>query len=263
MTNLTNERWRSLYKTEYVPNSGDLFLVLDAVSFDIKLEVNSSTWIFTEPENRTSLDSYSTSTWQAVLMNTSMPFTTTLLLNESTGTFEVLPINLQPDQRVVVPLENYSNFSMPAFNFPEPISISAGGRTWDHNLYLNPDSWIRFPPFHISYAFSDPAPSGCSIQISLAFMLVVVICNALKILVIYRTLKEPLASQILTFGDAVSSFLEHPDPTTVGFCTIEKEEIVDRLQNPHSCSDLVKPWEYRRIFLGDRSVGRWASSIFM
>jgi hypothetical protein len=260
MTKLENTKWQSLYKTKYIPNSGDLFLVLDAISFNISVEMNSSTWKYTPPNGETV---YTISKWQELTlpknpMNTSISFTMTLLLNASTGNFELF----QPDQRVIVPLVNYSKSLMPVFDFPQPIAVDVTNETWDELLLLNPDSWM-YPPFHIDYAFSEPVPNSSSVQLSLAFMLVVIICNALKILVIYRTLKEPLSSQILTFGDAVSSFLEDPDPTTVGLCTLEKEEIMKSVQSPHTSSDFVKPWQYRRRFIGDRSVGRWVSNIFL
>jgi hypothetical protein len=257
MTKLENTKWQTLYSTKYIPNSGDLYLVIDSISFNIKVEMNNSTWELASPDNNTDY------TWQALPLptnphNTSIPMTLSLMLNESSGIFVVA--QQQPMQIVVVPLAGYSKSSMPVFDFPDPLTIDIANNTWNDMLALNPDSWM-VPPFHIDYAFSEPVQNSSSIQISLAFMLVVVTCNSLKMAVIYRTLKEPLFSQILIFGDAVSSFLEHPDPTTVGFCTLEKGDIIKNLQNPSS--DYFKPWKYHRRFVENSTRERWASNIFM
>jgi hypothetical protein len=259
MARLENTKWQSLYSTKYVPNSGDLYLVIDSISFNINLEMNKSTWELTPPDNNTDY------IWQALPLptnpqNTSIPMTLNLMLNEPSSKITFVVAQQQPIQRVVVPLAEYSTSSMPVFDFPDPLTINITINTWDDVLALNPDSWM-FPPFHIDYAFSKPVEDSCSVQISLAFMLVVVTCNALKMAVIYRTLKEPLFSHILTFGDAVSSFLEYPDPTTVGFCILEKGDIINNLQN--KSSDCIKPWHYHRRFVENKTRERWSSNIFM
>jgi hypothetical protein len=257
MTKLENTKWQNLYGTKYIPNSGDLYLVIDSISFNINVGINNSTWELLPPDNNTDYK------WQALPFptnsrNTSIPMTLSLMLNGSSGTFIVA--QQQPMQRVVVPLAGYSTSSMPIFDFPDPLIINVTNSTWNDMLALNPDSWM-FPPFHIDYAFSEPVENSSSVQISLVFMLVVVTCNALKMIVIYRTLKEPLSSQILTLGDAVSSFLEHPDPITVGFCALEKGDIMRNLKTPNS--DHVKPWQYHRRFVENSTRERWASNIFM
>lgn len=257
MKQLQNSEWQILYDTQYIPNSGDLYLVLDAISFDVSVNLSNSTWELTFPDNSTDY------IWQALpystdQQNMSIPMTLGVTLNETTGTFEVA--QQQPLQRVVVPLTEYSPTSMPAFELPTNVTIDVSSSTWKDRLALNPDSWM-FPPFHIDYAFSEPLPNSSSVHISLAFMVVVVTCNAAKTIVIYRTLKEPLYLQILTFGDAVSSFLEQPDATTHGLCTLEKKDIIDRVRNP--AHDDTEPWQYHRRFVENSTRERWASNIFM
>ena len=256
MTKLENKKWQSMYRTKYISNSGDLYLVIDSVFFNINVKINDSTWELTTPNTNYA--------WRALSLptnsqNTSIPMTLDLMLNASSGAFVVA--QQQPIQRVVVPLEKYSALSMPGFKFPDSLIVNVSNKTWNDTLPLNPDSWM-FAPFHIDYAFSKPIQNSCSIRISAAFMMIVLASNALKIAVIYQSLNEPLFSQILTFGDAVSSFLENPDPTTVGFCALEKADIIHSLQNPSY--DYVQPWVYeRRRFTENGAKERWASNIFM
>jgi hypothetical protein len=92
-----------------------------------------------------------------------------------------------------------------------------------------------YPPFHVGYAFREPLPSSNSVQISLAFMLVVVICNSLKVLAIYRTLKQCFPCQvILTSSDGVSSYVERPDVIALGLCTLERKDIIKQIRDPRS-----------------------------
>ncbi|RDW74212.1 hypothetical protein BP5796_07654 [Coleophoma crateriformis] len=257
MIKLENSRWKSLYSTKYVPNSSNLYLVIDSISFEISIDMSNNTWDLVSPDTNTD---YS---WQALPLpinpqNTSISMSLGLALNESSRTFVVA--RQKSLQRAVVPLAQYLTTSMPVFDIPEPLLINVTNHIWRDRLALNPESWM-FPPFHIDYAFSETLQTSNSIQISLAFMLVVVICNALKIFVIYQTLQERLSSQILTFGDAVSSFLEHPDPTTAGLCTLERSDIIMHLKNPN-CGD-IKPWKYHTRLLENSTRERWVSNIYI
>lgn len=79
---------------------------------------------------------------------------------------------------------------------------------------------------HIQGAFSfrETYLHGNKVELSFAFMTVVIICNAIKAAVMFATLQQNF-STFLTIGDAIASFMETPDRTTVGFCTMPKEQI--------------------------------------
>ena len=78
----------------------------------------------------------------------------------------------------------------------------------------------------IQYCLSQPVPEQCKLQFSLAIMIVVIICNIVKAvcmgLIAWKGDPEPL----VTLGDAISSFLNHPDKTTQGNCASGKTRFI-------------------------------------
>jgi hypothetical protein len=70
-----------LYNTKYIPNSGDLYLVIGSISFNADLKLSNSTWELTAPDNRKYY------AWQAFPLptdpqNASIPMSLALVLNE-------------------------------------------------------------------------------------------------------------------------------------------------------------------------------------
>ena len=82
-----------------------------------------------------------------------------------------------------------------------------------------PRRQLRFP---ISYCLSRRVPEQCKLEVSAAIMVIVIICNALKALVIgYWAWQRPTAP-LVTLGDAIASFLKVPDSTTSRMCLFSK-----------------------------------------
>lgn len=113
------------------------------------------------------------------------------------------------------------------------------------------------PPWHVGYAFAEPRIGGSAVQVSISFMGVVVVCNAVKMLAIYCTLRGSYSSQIITQGDAVASFLQRPDFLTIGFCTTDKKALVRAVRK--GIKTEPEPWEYQQGRFSDRARGRWVS----
>lgn len=81
---------------------------------------------------------------------------------------------------------------------------------------------LRFP---ILYCLSRPVPEQCKLEVSAAIMVIVIVCNALKALVIgYWAWQRP-AAPLVTLGDAIASFLKVPDSTTGRMCLFSKTRI--------------------------------------
>jgi len=76
-----------------------------------------------------------------------------------------------------------------------------------------------------AYAVGSASPNS-AVKISLLFMAIVVFVNLAKAGAMLLVLLDSNQSYLVTCGDAVSSFLEHPDWDTEGYCVARKEEIV-------------------------------------
>lgn len=76
---------------------------------------------------------------------------------------------------------------------------------------------------HVRFAFAEPIAGDSKRQMSLLFMLVVIGCNALKVVAIFLAVREKEKHRLVTIGDAIASFLDHPDKNTQGYCTISRD----------------------------------------
>lgn len=88
----------------------------------------------------------------------------------------------------------------------------------------NSSDWKILPDYYeIDHCLSsDSALMQCRLQYSSVILYSVVACNTIKFLAILLHLlyaKEPIMA---TVGDAVASFLRHPDPATSGKCLFTK-----------------------------------------
>ncbi|KAI2463064.1 hypothetical protein F4781DRAFT_417856 [Annulohypoxylon bovei var. microspora] len=131
-----------------------------------------------------------------------------------------------------------------------------------------------------SYCLAEPFNPTCMMGASVPLLITVTVCVLLKTLlsvaVVYR-LREPV---LATPGDAIASFIEHPDPTTVGQVTLgqptlglEVLQMVKRLEGWHFDTEaaffesvLQRPRPWRKVgWSGLASVRRsaWLSGYLL
>lgn len=75
----------------------------------------------------------------------------------------------------------------------------------------------------IEYCLSQTVEEHCRIQFSEVILAVVIVCNLCKMIIMgYVAWKRP-SEPLVTVGDAVASFLDQPDSTTIGNCLAGKD----------------------------------------
>lgn len=109
----------------------------------------------------------------------------------------------------------------------------------------------------VEYCLSQKVTDQCRLQIALPIMVVVLICNAVKLICMTVTLWKFKEPTFVTLGDALSGLLEDPDPHTVGMCTATKKDFSDGAWPDRE----PKRWSMRRHFHFE-AVGtrRWVMS---
>lgn len=88
---------------------------------------------------------------------------------------------------------------------------------WTYNNGSNPSS------MHISRAFIDKTQPETSLEISLLFMLIVIIFNVLKIYAMYCTFVD---TEEEYFTDAVVSYLQKSESLSKGYSNCSREELL-------------------------------------
>jgi hypothetical protein len=106
------------------------------------------------------------------------------------------------------------------------------------NLTIESPVWIRFEPIlnnhtlgmnisaHVAQAASKKLDLPSSVQVSLYFLIVVVLFGLLKLAVMTTVLLTDRSAYLVTLGDAAASFLKRPDPYTAGKCILGRQEIL-------------------------------------
>lgn len=210
-SNLTEDIWKSRYSTPYALDTGDLYLVVDSIGLLVNF-VGEHPPCFSAPPNITNALG---------------------ILNSTTGIqggqiqFAYLSRNPQfsfcDGSSFTWPQSRKMNLSEPS-GLPQLLQYGSG--TW----ISNKDPGTILPaPFHIAYGLAVPSSNVSEVQISLHFMVVVVVvCNTLKLVVMVWTLKTSLCFQLVTVGDAIGSFLENPELGTLGMCILDKDAVLKR-----------------------------------
>ncbi|KAL8727294.1 MAG: hypothetical protein Q9181_005758 [Wetmoreana brouardii] len=83
----------------------------------------------------------------------------------------------------------------------------------------NPLTWKPYGQ-SVQYCLSEEVPEQCQLNFSLLFAVVVVISNFVKVVCMFLILWRHDKSALITIGDAIGSFLDHPDPHTRGLCIL-------------------------------------------
>ena len=85
--------------------------------------------------------------------------------------------------------------------------------TWSHLTQVT-----LSPQYPIEYCLAMEGSKSCRLGFSLPILLVMIVCNAVKVFAIMCTFKVIKEEHLVTLGDAISSFLQIPDKTTAGHC---------------------------------------------
>ena len=100
--------------------------------------------------------------------------------------------------------------------------------------------WYDDPRFE--YCLSQTVEEHCKVQFSAAIMVVVIVCNLCKMMIMVCIALIKPSEPLVTVGDALASFLDQPDPTTIGMCLAGKDHFEKPIP-PGSVGDPVfRPW---------------------
>ncbi|KAI4263476.1 MAG: hypothetical protein L6R42_001378 [Xanthoria sp. 1 TBL-2021] len=249
--NLTNGKWQSLYDTQYVSNAGDLHLIIDKFGLGLKLDSNlsSPSWSYLPTSG---LEGLTDTFIPGPIWPDSGTISTNMVLSPKDNTYSIK----QPSSILTFNISAHNGSYMPDVTWPDPVFISSSiSHTWKAGVSIDDQGWLSTASLsnrtsgattlHTSYGLSTHIPQSSSIQVARMFLVVVMVCNVLKTIAIYFTLRESLSSQILTLGDAVSSYLEPPDLGTMGACILSRRKLARN--SSHGEKHGPAQWQHRRV----------------
>lgn len=128
---------------------------------------------------------------------------------------------------------------------------------WQHNFADVSEEDITAP---IQYCSTPPREEQYKLELSLAIILIVVVCNLVKAIGIGFMAWEKNTNPLVTVGDAIASFLRHPDSSTEGNCIAGKTEFGHKQEwppRPSKWTQEATRW-YQVV-----STRRWIACIFL
>jgi hypothetical protein len=115
-------------------------------------------------------------------------------------------------------------------------------------LRADPDSWSPLLGLRVNKCFSERTGQNCKLNFSVPLVVVVIVFNAIKALALLVGISQLRNDPMLTVGDAVASFLQRPDPSSLNMCLISQGDIHrstlgwQELQQPRAYTNNLPSW---------------------
>jgi hypothetical protein len=236
---LEKKDWPQIYATSWVSGYSDLQLIVDQFSFEIHMFQN---WSYS-----LQLPTSSECGWSAVPLHNE---TLNIDVTHSRDTDTIAPNPYQSFRFFVRSDEFLSNkTALPELTWPKYTIKADGSLKLDDYFELCPDGGWLGPPldgelrapvtaFHVTYARAKVNRYGNRVQIATLFLTIVIFSNIVKIVGIYFAIRMRSSGHLITAGDAIASFLERPESSTKGKCTLTRPQLC-------SCNyyGTIKPWQ--------------------
>ncbi|OQE22231.1 hypothetical protein PENFLA_c013G02865 [Penicillium flavigenum] len=95
---------------------------------------------------------------------------------------------------------------------------------------------MQLPTFTVDHCLSIPAEESCQLVFLPPVCLVVIFCNAIKLVCMVLAARDDREEVFLNIGDAIVSFLTHPDPATESAGLLSKDAVKKGIQGWHKTS---------------------------
>lgn len=119
-------------------------------------------------------------------------------------------------------------------------------------LQADPAIWTPFLGHQVRKCLSEPTGQKCKLNFSVHLAIIVIIFNAVKTVTVLAGIFTLRNDPMLTVGDAVASFLRHPDASTNNMCLVSQQDI-------HSAGAQWQARQQPRTFALNRYT--WSSAV--
>ncbi|PIA97306.1 hypothetical protein CB0940_05322 [Cercospora beticola] len=91
-------------------------------------------------------------------------------------------------------------------------------------------SWLLSGKY-LEYCMAKREPGHCKVQFSTYILVGIIVCNFIKMSVMVWHLWHQRSGSLVTFGDALASWLQDVDDNTMGNCLIDKSSVRDERED--------------------------------
>ncbi|KAF2872792.1 hypothetical protein BDV95DRAFT_606364 [Massariosphaeria phaeospora] len=195
-------RWIQNYPTTAIVGSGDLELAPSSDTFNIQLYGNWTWSPMLTPRQIRDLESMHTG--NAGNRNMSLATRPTRIPVSGSVTFT----KSSNSARTVFSLSSASGEDLYSYLWERSPLTKRLVETGE--MSVNMESLI-YRPSHVEFHVPTPIPDFGQVQVALPFIGLVIAANFVKAVAILLTIRKCRSRPIITVGDAIASYLEHPD----------------------------------------------------
>ena len=143
---------------------------------------------------------------------------------------------------------------------------------------LNISSLLDVPAYgndsdfiNIDHCLATASSEQCEILLSVWLLVVVIICNIMKVVIFLHLVRQRHWCLLITVGDAIQNFLEHDDMTTTGAPLLDYSDVRKKRWFPSAAHtfhrreliglSFMRPYRSHPLWFCSASVGRWALTL--
>jgi len=117
----------------------------------------------------------------------------------------------------------------------------------------NGTQWTLYSSLISYYLVQTNETEQCRLNLCLSIMFLVILSNLSKAAVMFLTIWKLTTPTLVTLGDAITSFLDNPDPTTLDMCMATREGRKGQWGAPKA-----EPWHSKSYYwFESTSIERW------
>jgi hypothetical protein len=118
----------------------------------------------------------------------------------------------------------------------------------------------------IEYSMSQVQEQHCKLQFSANILIAVLLCNLIKCATMFWVVWQQRDTTLVTFGDAIASWLDQADPSIAHHCTESVRSIVHKSQrqSPQTPQPISRRTDHiTRRWMSGISRRRWDTTVLL
>ncbi|KAF2271131.1 hypothetical protein CC78DRAFT_12199 [Lojkania enalia] len=138
-----------------------------------------------------------------------------------------------------------NGFAVPTIEWRERMGMRSNNtiRDWDSGSgklrVTSSGNTIEF-----DYCLSQRLPLKCQVHFSLTLLIIVIVCNGVKVVLLTIVLQRYNHETLVTVGDAIKSFVMRPDPSTENCCLMSRYNVNLLWKVPET--RMNQRWQFRK-----------------
>ncbi|KAE9399621.1 hypothetical protein BT96DRAFT_820335 [Gymnopus androsaceus JB14] len=119
-----------------------------------------------------------------------------------------------------------------------------------------PNGGFKALQISVDYCLSEAIAPRCQLQFNLPLLIIVIFFNIVKVICMVIVATKMKDHPLVTVGDAIASFMDHPQPHTKEMCLVSQNHFKDHNKGQHPASESL-PIQYNPQRVKWMNIASW------